>query len=84
VSWLFTGDAFGDIIRLTGTAAVRRDFGATRKAWDHLNEAVRGYAIGPASDDEHLQLVTIETTVDRVEVISPELDVTVARDVSPT
>jgi general stress protein 26 len=79
IGWTFSTDAYGDVVTLLGKATVSRDALRVQEAWDRLKEAVRTYAVGPLSDENHLQMVTIETSVDQIEVIFPALHILTPR-----
>ncbi|MHC4975422.1 MAG: pyridoxamine 5'-phosphate oxidase family protein [Planctomycetota bacterium] len=77
VSWIFTRDQ-EEIVLLKGRASVDGEFQGTRDVWDRLASVTQRYAVGPLSDDDHLELVTVKTRVEQIEVISPPMGAHVA------
>jgi general stress protein 26 len=81
VAWLFASAGFETVVQLKGTAAVHRDFAEAHEVWDRLAAAARQYVIGPLSDEAHLSLVTIMTTVEHAEITCPDLGAPVPRTI---
>ncbi|MEX0774690.1 MAG: pyridoxamine 5'-phosphate oxidase family protein [Phycisphaeraceae bacterium] len=75
VSWVFTSEAFGDIVQLIGRVSIDEEPIATQAAWDQLAQAVRQYVVGPTSDSTDLEMVVLNTKVERIELICPELGI---------
>ena len=75
VCWLYSSDEKGDVVTLIGEADIIDSPALMAGIWERLSEAATEYRMGPMTDDEHLELVTIETDVHTIEVISPRLGI---------
>lgn len=80
VAWIVTGDR-DETVLLKGRASVNPNPQEISDVWDRLGPSMQHYAVGPLSNEDHLALVTIETVVEEIELISPPLGVNVARTV---
>jgi general stress protein 26 len=80
VCWVFTADDFADVVTLHGSVTVHRNALAGMQAWDRLSRAAQTYAFGSIRTSEDPQIVTLDTTVERVELISPSLEIYAPRD----
>ncbi len=75
VCWAFSCDECQDVVTLFGTAKVLRSALVMQQVFDHLQDYARQWAMGPLGGQEEVDFVTIETTVQRVEYISPRLKI---------
>lgn len=75
VCWVFTAPHHGDVVTLHGTASAIASPMVLQSVWDRLAEAARAYAMSATSDDDNLELITIETKVQRIELLSPRHNV---------
>ena len=82
VCWVFTWSDYADIVTLQGSATVHHGALAAAAAWDRLTRAARAYAVGSLSAEEHLELTTIRTTVERIEIISADYGVVAPREIA--
>lgn len=73
VSWVFNTPNLGHVITLYGQARIMESPVVTQAVWDRLTDSAREYIMGPSSDDRHLEMVAIETRVERLELLSPTL-----------
>lgn len=71
VTWVFSTAGYGDIINLYGQGRVLAAPIVAQSIWDRLVECAQTYAMSALSDDRNIEFVTIETLVQRVELISP-------------
>ena len=81
VAWVFTAEGFGDVVTLRGTVKVHMSALAGMQAWDRLSRAVQTYAFGSLRSSEEPHIVTLETTVESLEILSPELEMYAPRTV---
>ncbi len=80
VCWVFSAEEFDDVVTLHGTAKVHRNALAGMQAWDRLARAAQTYAFGSIRGSDDPQIVAIDTTIERVEIISPKLEIYAPRD----
>lgn len=80
VCWVFSANEHDDVVTLHGRVKVHHNPLAGMQAWDHLARAAQTYAFGSIRGSEDPQIVTLDTTVDRVELISPKLEIYTPRD----
>lgn len=71
VCWVFSTAGYGDIVNLYGQAKMLTAPIVAQSIWDRLVECAQTYTMSALSDDRNLEFVTIETQVQRVELISP-------------
>lgn len=80
VCWVFNANEFEDVVTLHGQVAVHRNPLAGMAAWDQLARAAQTYAFGSIRGHDTPHIVTLETTVERVELVSPKLEIYAPRD----
>ncbi len=82
VCWVFSSPLCHDVVTLTGKAQVMDSPVVAQEVWDQLATAARCYSMSSLSDDRNLEFVTLETVVERVELLSPRLRLYVPQSVS--
>lgn len=75
VTWVFSTPGYGEVVTLLGAARVLESPLMAQSVWDRLVDAARAYSLNGLADDENLEFVTIETQVQRVELLAPRLKV---------
>ena len=80
VCWHFSAENYGEVVKLFGSAEVHHDPSELIVTWDHLVAAARSFPVGPLSNEEDLELVVIETKVERGEILCPSLGVVTPHD----
>lgn len=75
VSWMFNTPNHSDVVTLWGKASIVENPMALQQVWDRLAKVTQPYAMAANSDDGNLEMVTIETVIDRVEFLSPRLGI---------
>ena len=84
VSWTFNDPDLEEIVQIRGRARISDDFLAAQAGWERLAASTRTYATGVLSDDEHLEMVLIETDVEAIELLSPSAGCRTAQPVPVT
>lgn len=79
VCWVFNAPDFDDVVTLHGRVIIHRDALSGMQTWERLARAAQTYTFGSLRGDDP-RLVTLETHVDRVEFISPRLEIFAPRD----
>lgn len=74
VCWIFTAEHFHDVVTLHGRVVVHDSALAGMEAWDRLTRAVQTYAFSSIREADDPRVVTIETIVEQVELLSPGLE----------
>ncbi len=82
VCWVFSTSDMTDTVQLMGRMKVHNHGLAAQRVWDELARAVRTYAAGPLSDDAHLEMVVLETIIERIEITSPALKIFAPRSIA--
>ena len=78
VCWVFTSPHHHDVVTLAGKAAVlatRESMYNREVAWVPLMHATRSYAMASLTGSEETTYAAIETTIDRIDLISPRLGI---------
>jgi general stress protein 26 len=73
VTWVFSTPECADVATLFGQAHVLSSPMVAQSVWDRLMDCVRDYCMSALSNDSNLEVVTLETRVSRIELISPRL-----------
>ncbi len=82
VCWVFSTADMTDTVQLMGQVRVHNHGLAAQRVWDELAQAVRTYVAGPLSDDAHLEMVVLETIIERIEITSPALKIYAPRQIA--
>jgi len=75
ITWAFTANDCADVVTLTGTARVLTSPLVMQQVFDRLQDYARQWAMAPLGEKENVAFVTIETTVQHVEYLSPRLKI---------
>ncbi|MCC5828091.1 MAG: pyridoxamine 5'-phosphate oxidase family protein [Phycisphaeraceae bacterium] len=84
VCWVYSADDGADVVTLYGHAEVMTSPSVSQAIWDRLVDCAREYVVSALSNDEEAEFVTIETTVSRVEFLSPRQGVLHPRSIELT
>jgi general stress protein 26 len=71
VTWVFSTPECADVATLFGRARVLSSPMVAQSVWDRLMDCVRDYCMSALSNESNLEVVTIETRISRIELISP-------------
>jgi general stress protein 26 len=71
VCWVFSSPDYQDVVTLWGRAEVLEAPSTAQSVWDRLIDAARTYCMSTLEDDP--QFVTLQTHVQRGEMLSPRL-----------
>jgi general stress protein 26 len=82
VCWVFTAAGHADVVTLYGQARILTSPLAVQGVWDRLMDCARVWCLSPMAADDELEVVTIETVVQRIELVSPRLRVFKAAEAS--
>ena len=82
VCWVFAAEGHGDVVTLYGQARIMTSPSVAQAVWDRLLEHAHRYVMGALSEDEDAEYVTIETIVDRIELLSPRRKIYVPQAVT--
>ena len=75
VSWMFNTPNHSDVVTLWGKASIIENPMALQQVWDRLAKITQPYAMAANSDDSNLEMLTIETIVEKIEFLSPRLGI---------
>lgn len=75
VCWAFSSEDAMDVVTLFGEAKVMESPAVAQAVWDRLMECARIYVANPLTENNNIEFVTIETTVTRLEYLSPRLKI---------
>ena len=75
VCWIFSDTEYTDVVTLQGQAIIHTSPLASQQVWDRLCDFARTWCMSALSQDQDVELVTIETQVTRIEYMSPRLKI---------
>ncbi len=81
VCWVFSTEDYTDVVSLYGKAEVLTAPLIRQNVFDRLMDCARTWAMNALSADENIEFVTIKTTVERVELLSPRRKIFVPRSI---
>ena len=76
VCWVFSDPRHHEVVTLNGVAREMRSQALAEPVWERLTEATRKYSMNVLSEPENLWFAAIETLVESVEYLCPDMDLT--------
>ena len=75
ICWLFNSAHYAEVVTLHGQARVLDSPVVAQPVWDRLAECAQAYSMNALSNEDNLEFVVVETTVETIEFICPRMGI---------